>query len=74
MENERIVQDALNQASKGRTILFVAHRLSTIREVDVIYVMHRGRIVEQGTHDELLARKGYFYRLTNAKCDHDQIK
>ncbi|CAF4528028.1 unnamed protein product, partial [Rotaria magnacalcarata] len=49
-ENERIVQEALDQASKGRTTVVIAHRLSTIQNSDRICVVHRGRIVESGKH------------------------
>ncbi|CAF4988400.1 unnamed protein product, partial [Rotaria magnacalcarata] len=66
-ENERIVQEALDQASKGRTTVVIAHRLSTIQNSDRICVVHRGRIVESGKHDELLARKGHYYRLAQSK-------
>ena len=66
-ESERIVQEALDEASKGRTTIVIAHRLSTIQDSDLICVLHHGRIVESGKHDELLARKGYYYRLAQAK-------
>ncbi|CDS35570.1 ATP binding cassette sub family B [Echinococcus multilocularis] len=62
-ESEFQVQSALQNAMQGRTVLIVAHRLSTIRCADVIIVMHRGRIVEQGTHEELIKRRGRYYRL-----------
>jgi ATP-binding cassette subfamily B protein len=52
--------------TEGRTALIVSHRLSTIRDVDRIFVMDRGRVVEAGTHDQLLAHRGYFYRLHQA--------
>ncbi|MBR0225507.1 MAG: ABC transporter ATP-binding protein [Thermoguttaceae bacterium] len=57
------VQSAFNALMKGRTSFVVAHRLSTIRDADVILAMKDGAIVEQGTHDELLARRGFYYEL-----------
>ncbi|MDP8909338.1 MAG: ABC transporter ATP-binding protein/permease [Chloroflexota bacterium] len=62
-QTERIIQDALRRLLQGRTSFVIAHRLSTIREADKVVVMHEGRIVELGTHDELLARRGYYYNL-----------
>ena len=62
-ESEKLVQEALENLMKDRTTLVVAHRLSTIRNADLICVLHGGQIVEQGTHDELLAKKGYYRRL-----------
>jgi len=62
-ESEKLVQDALENLMKDRTTLVVAHRLSTIRNADVICVLHEGEIVEQGKHDELMAMKGYYYKL-----------
>ena len=55
-ESERVVQEALNRLMEGRTSIIIAHRLATIREVDRIYVIDGGTIVESGTHDELSAR------------------
>jgi len=64
-DSEKAVQTALEELMKGRTTLVVAHRLSTIRNVDRIYVLARGRMIEEGPHDELLARGGEFARLYN---------
>lgn len=60
---ELIIQEALKKLLKGRTALVIAHRLSTIRSADVIIVIDRGRIVEQGAHDDLVARAGLYARL-----------
>ncbi|CRK32256.1 hypothetical protein BN1708_018958, partial [Verticillium longisporum] len=57
-ESEHVVQAALDKAAKGRTTIAVAHRLSTIQKADVIYVFDQGRIVEQGTHTELMRANG----------------
>ncbi|KAK6016681.1 ABC transporter, ATP-binding protein, partial [Ostertagia ostertagi] len=66
-EAESIVQEALEKAQKGRTTVIVAHRLSTIRNVDQIFVFKNGEIVEQGTHAELMNKKGAFFEMTQAQ-------
>lgn len=57
------VQSALDEARKGRTCIVIAHRLSTIQTADIIAVMSHGVVIEKGTHDELMAKKGAYYKL-----------
>ena len=64
-ESEHVVQAALDKAAKGRTTIAVAHRLSTIQKADVIYVFDQGRIVESGTHSELMKKNGRYAELVN---------
>ena len=64
-ESEHLVQEALNHLMEGRTTLVIAHRLSTIRNADLICVMQDGRIVEQGTHDQLIAKGGHYKHLVD---------
>lgn len=64
------MQDALDQASKGRTCIIVAHRLSTIRNADRIAVFQGGVVVEQGTHQQLLAKKGVYHMLVTTQLGH----
>ncbi|EPQ11494.1 ATP-binding cassette sub-family B member 5 [Myotis brandtii] len=66
-ENEKVVQQALDQASKGRTCLVVAHRLSTIQNADLIVVLHNGKVKEWGTHQELLRNQDIYFKLVNAQ-------
>ena len=57
------MQEALDRAQQGRTCLVIAHRLSTIQNADCIIVFHNGRVTEQGTHSELMAQRGLYYKL-----------
>ncbi|MFT8342757.1 MAG: ABC transporter ATP-binding protein [Clostridium beijerinckii] len=66
-ETELLVQEGIKKLMKGRTSIVIAHRLSTIRDCDKIFVLSKGRIVESGTHDELLKNHGYYYKLYSAQ-------
>jgi ATP-binding cassette subfamily B protein len=66
---ERAIQQSLRGALAGRTVVLVAHRLSTVKDADVIYVLHRGRIAESGSHRQLLARQGWYAGLWRAQTD-----
>lgn len=62
-ESERIIQDNMKHIRKGRTIFIIAHRLSTVKDCDMIIALDKGKIVEMGSHEELLKSKGYYYQL-----------
>ena len=62
-EMEHLLQEAVHKLMQGRTSLIIAHRLSTIRDVDRILVMHKGELVEEGSHEALLAKQGFYWRL-----------
>jgi subfamily B ATP-binding cassette protein MsbA len=64
-ESERLVQDAINKMMANRTSIVIAHRLSTIRHADEIIVLQKGKVVERGTHDELIAANGFYRRLVD---------
>ena len=70
-ETENLIQDGLKKLRQGRTTLAIAHRLSTIADADQIIVLDKGRIVEQGTHTELLEKKGYYYNLYKLQQNSD---
>ncbi len=68
-ESERIIQDNLNKILQGRTTFVIAHRLSTVRNADLILVLDKGILIEQGTHQELMAKKGHYYYLNQQQLD-----
>ena len=72
-ESEALVQDALNRLMRNRTTLVIAHRLTTIENADHILVLDKGKIVEQGTHEVLLAFNGLYARLYNRQFDEELV-
>ena len=68
-ESERAVKQSLDDLLEDRTSFVIAHRLSTIRDADLIVVLDRGRLVEQGTHDELIARQGLYFYLASQQLE-----
>ena len=67
--NEKVIMERLDTLFRGKTVIIVAHRLSTVRNADNIIVLDRGRVVEQGTHRELTERRGYYYRLVKNQLE-----
>ena len=62
-----MIQDAFDRLAEGRTSIVIAHRLSTIRNSDIIFVIDKGSVKEQGTHDELMEKHGLYYKLYSFK-------
>jgi ATP-binding cassette subfamily B protein len=72
-QTEQIIQQALKRLFAGRTSVIVAHRLSTIKEADKILVFHKGRILEAGTHEELLAARSVYWRLYQLQYQDQEV-
>ena len=67
VQTERQIQKAIKSITGKRTIIAIAHRLSTIKDADMILVIHEGEIIERGTHEELMAIKGFYYKMQQAQ-------
>ena len=72
-ETEVLIQDALRVLMTGRTTIAIAHRLSTIQDMDRILVLHKGQLREAGTHQELLTRRGIYYKLYQLQYQEQEI-
>lgn len=68
-KNERVIVENLNNFYRGRTVVIVAHRLSTVKNADCIVVVDEGEIVEVGSHQELITRQGYYYNLVKSQLE-----
>lgn len=68
-ENEKIIYNNLQSFFKGRTVVIIAHRLSTVKSADNIVVLKKGEVVEQGTHKELVKKKGEYYNLVKNQLE-----
>ena len=66
---EELVQIAMDKLTKGRTSFIIAHRLSTIKNADLILVMNEGNVIEQGNHEELIAKNGFYAKLYNSQFE-----
>jgi ATP-binding cassette subfamily B protein len=73
-ETEKKIQEALSRLIKGRTTFAIAHRLSTLRNADRLMVLDKGKCAEIGTHDELMEKKGVYYKLVELQSEMSKIK
>jgi subfamily B ATP-binding cassette protein HlyB/CyaB len=73
-ESERIIQDNMQRIAQGRTVFIIAHRLSTVRRSDRIFTIERGRLIEDGTHDELLKQGGRYAMLHRVQADIHEVR
>ena len=72
-ESEKVVQDALDKARKGRTTIIIAHRLSTVYNSDSIAVLDEGHMIEQGTHSQLMNQQGVYYMMNNIQSLENEL-
>lgn len=66
---EKLIEKGMDQLMEGRTVFVIAHRLSTVRNADAIIVLDHGKIIERGSHEELIQRKGRYYQLYNGQFE-----
>ena len=71
LQEEVEIQKAFEKLMKGKTSFIVAHRLSTIKNADLILVMNKGNVIEKGTHEELMKNKGFYYELFTSQYQHE---
>ena len=67
--NEKVIMDNLNEFFKNRTVIVIAHRLSTVKNTDTIIVLDNGNVIEQGTHEELTLKKGSYFELVKNQLE-----